>query len=932
MSLQHFQAFDQQLSDLLASPPRPETSQPWLKARQRYFADLAEYWLDTGVTGESRKARLVTLLRAQLLAQITLRVDDHTLGSNHAELLKTSIEMPLPGQRQHLPTAERPQIYRPLLDIGTPHWREYLPGAFVIVEGGPEGSMPDPAESSDYVLLCSLSHGIEAFDDLAELHTELCERLDDLQQSRPLLQLMAGDEQRERARNAERLRYEWFNDDPLQLQVQALIDSQHASLTQVWENAAQTSPIDWPALTSQLDTAADLLPLADSRSALQTRYALLLERNSPAWLKNASAQGLTHIMQTMQELVIAIDKAAAPGILSHDQFLDREGLRSWTCEQLRKAMRQQYQFDADPLELHVTVTMARQRGPVLHPGLATGYIPAASRPQVGDTVELVSQSYSLDQLAMLNVSWLDVDYWLTARVHRADGSPVTQITPAQIKQMVRALDVGESYSRYLRTHLLESPTAKWRRDSYADISRARMRAEAAKARYAGHYLEDAFERGYLWTSTVLDHPDSEQRKALKVMRLSVRQLSIDGHTVQGVMLITPENAGMVRFLVYTPDAPDRRAWREFRNPRHMLRTLREKPALRDYVKERMPLANPDNVERWLSKGGLSPRISRPEITGDFQHALYRAEVHAALAAVDAATNTKLELLGDFSLHVLWVILDLLSLVLPLRALAVLSFARAAISIIDTHKAYVEGDRIGMLRSLVDAFSYASDGINSVSGSTVLRRAIRAMPPTPPLSLPPAMVSAVNTSKLRYRVDGIHKEGIYEQHSPYPGLTFYFIKDSAGQTYQVAFDGYRWRVIDPRKPDAYTKVPVKRREDGEWVVDSPVLWYDGLPDLKALFDTCRLAEVPAGEKHEDADGLYQSDQGLYLLAGGHALPLRAHLLKNHYRLLLAGQNRESPASAILRWQDRQWSLRVRQAGRSSDWLTLPQAYSVSRGSN
>lgn len=932
MSLQHFQAFDQQLSSLLTSPPRPDTSQPWLKARQRYFADLAEYWLDKGASTESRKARLITLLREQLLAQITLRVDDHTLGSNHADLLRTSIELPLPGQRQHLPHAERPQVYRPLLDIGTPHWREFLPGVFVIVEGGPEGSSPDPDHPSDYTVLCSLSHGIEAFDDLAELHTELCERLDDLQQSRPLLQLMASDDQRELARNAERLRYEWFNDDPLQLQAQALIDGQHARLTQAWESAAQASSLDWPTLATQLDTAADLLPLADSRSALQTRYALLLERNSPAWLKNTSAQGLTHIMQTMQELVIAIDKAAAPGILSHDQFLDREGLRTWTCEQLRTALRQQYQFDVDPLELRVSVTMARQTGPVLHPGLATGYIPAASRPQVGDTVELVSQTYRLDQLAMLNIAWFDIDYWLTARVHRADGSPVTQITAAQIKQMVRALDVGESYSRYLRTHLLESPTAKWRQDSYAAISTARMRAEAAKARYAGHYLEDAFERGYRWTSTVLDHPDSRQRAALKTTRLSVRQLLIGGHTVQGVMLVTPENAGMLRFLVYTPDAPDRRAWREYRNARHMLRTLREKPALRAYVKERMPLANPDEIERWLSKGGLGSRVSRPEITGDFQHARYQAEVHAALAAVDAATNTKLELLGDFSLHVLWIILDLLSLVLPNRALSPLSFARAAISVIDTHKARVEGDRIGMLRSLVDAFTHTSDGINSIAGSTVVRRAIRAMPPTPPLSLPPTMASAVNTSKLRYRVDGIHKEGIYEQPSPYPGLSFYFIKDSTGQSYQVAFDGYRWRVVDPRKPDTYTKVPVKRRKDGEWVVDSPVLWYDGLPDLKAMFDTCRLAEVPAGSKREDTDGLYESEQGLYLLAGGHALPLRAHLLKHYYHLLLAEQNRESPTSTILRWQDGQWRLRVRQAGRSSEWLPLPQAYSVSRGSN
>lgn len=930
MSLQQFIAFDQQLSDLLASPPSPDAQLPWLSARQRYFADLAQYWLDTDVTGQTRQARMTAVLREQMLAQITLRVGDHTLGSNHAELMETCIRLPLPWQRQHLGSAARPQVYRPVLDIGTPSWRSYLPGAFVIIEGGPEGRMPDPQQPSEYALLCSLSHGIEAFDDLAELHVELCERLDDPQQSQPLLRHMASDRDRDLALNAERLRYEWFSDDLLLAQAQVLIDGQRTRLTQVWEELAQRDPLDRAQLASRLQQAVDLLPWAGSQSALQTRYGLLLERNSPAWLKNASPQALTHIMQTMQELVIAIDRAAAPGILSHEQFLDQNALNIWTCQQLRARLRHQYQFDIDPLEVHVSVTLARQRGPVMHPGLTSGYIPVASRPQVGDTIELVPRTYRLDELAALNVAWLDVDYWLTARVHRKDGSPIPEITAEQVKQLVRELNVGESYSQYLRLHLLESPTGHWRQERFVAIGKARMNAEAAKARYAGHYLEDPFERGYAWSRTVIDYPASAQRGALG-HRLKVRQWMIDNHTVMGVLLITPEIAGLQRFVVYTPDAPDRRAWREYRNARHLLRTLRDKPALRDYLKERLPLADPAALERGILNGRLGPRVSTPEIIGDFQQALYRAEVHAALALVDASTHTKLELLGEFSLHALWVTLDLISLVLPNRALTPLSFARAALSVFDMAKAYRQDDRVGALKHLVEAFTHVNDAFNSIGGSTVVRRAIRGMPPTPPLTLPPALALKVDTSKLRYRVDGVQKEGIYEQASPYPGLTFYFVKDSAGRTYQVAFDGYRWRVLDPRQPDAYTKVPIKRREDGEWVVDSPVLWYDGLPDLHALLDDCRLAEVPSGIREASAAGLHRAGDRLYLLAGEHALPLRGHLLSDHYHLLM----RSEPGAAvkpwaILRWQDQQWRIRVRQAGRSSDWLALPPAYSVSLG--
>lgn len=931
MSLEQFKAFDLQLSTLLASSPRPDPTLPLTRARQDYFAALADYWLANPDPAGNRRQRLIAIMRQQLLAQIDLRIGDHTLGSGHADLIRTCLNSPLPSQRQHLHTAQRPQVYRPVLDIATPNWRTPLRGAFVIVEGGPEGSRADPRQPSGYALLCSLSHGIEAFDDLAELHLELCERLDDPLQSTPLLRLLDSQEDRDKAHNAERLRYVWFNDDLVQAQVQTVINAQYHTLSHLWRQAAEQTDVDWPALQRRIEHTADLLPWLDSRCALQTRYGLLLERNSPAWLKNASAEGLAHIMQTMQELVIAIDQASAPGILSHTQFAQRDNVLTWTRDRLRTELLQRYQLDLDPLKVYVSVTLARQRGPVTHPGVITGWIPVASRPQVGDTIELVRQTYRLDELALLNIGLLDIDYWLTARIHDQHEATITGITPSEVRQMVRALNVGESYSQYLRTHLLTSLEAQWRREHYVAISRARMRAEAAKARYAGHFLEDPFERGFTWATQVIEHPDSQARALLDAPKVSVRQLLIAGHTLHDVMLVTPDAHPRARLLVYTPDAPDRRAWREFRNARHMLRALRNAPHLREYVQDRLPMLEPDQVERWLTKGGLGAISLSPVITGDFQQARYRAEVHALLATVDAGTNTRLELLGEFSLHAFSVLLDLISLVLPTRWLTALALARSLLSVIEADKAFRKDDRVGVLQHLVEAFTHTSDAVNSIGGTTVVRRAIRAIPPTPPLKLPPSAAMRVDTDRLHYRVDGIHKEGIYEQPSPYPGLSLYFIRDASGISYQVAFDGYRWRVVDPRKPDAYVKVPVIRRADGEWVVDSPLLWFDGLPDLQALFDRCRLSAVPEAGQAQGADGLYQLDQQLYLLAGAHALPLRRHLLDDHYHLLITGQTAQgATAWAILRWRNDEWRIRVRQPGRSSDWLALPEAYAVRRG--
>lgn len=932
--LQRLKSLDAPIIQLLSGFPAHDRALPSWQARQRFFGDLADYWNAPDSTGENRKARLIQLRGQQLRAEIELRMADQTLEPAHAQLLETCLDKPLSWQRQVLPAATRPQLYRPLLDITRPNWRGHIPGVVVIVEGGPPGQLLNHGQARGRALLCSLSHGIEAFSDLSALHRELCERLDDPLQSLPLLRLFVRTDDQSCAHNAERLRYDWLTDDLLQSQVQDLLDAQQRRLADCWQihpEPAQTSAQE--EFAARLRRAADLLEATTSRAVLPTRYALLLEKHSPAWLQRASPQALTHIMQTIQELVISIERAAAPGIPRHHEFLEQNSLQVWTRERLRQALRQQHLLDIDPRHVLISVTMARQVGPVLHPSLPNSYVPVASRDRVGGTVELVPRTYSLEQLALLNVAWLDVDYWLTARVHQADGSALPELSAAQAKKLVRELDTGASYPRFLRTHLIDSAAGRWRQQAHANINRARMHAEAAKGRYAGHFKYSPGQIGYRWARAIMNFPDSQWRPLVQENRIQVRQMLISNQTLQGVLLITTDTPTVKRFLLYAPDAPDRKPWREYASVRELLRSLRDKPAFRDYVIERLPMAKRSTLQTLLTKGRLGRELTTPEITGNFLHACYLAEVRAVIAAVDASTNTRLELLGHASLRALWVILDIVSLILPNRALTPLAFGRAAISALDSVQALDEDDRIGALAHLVEMFTHAGDGLNSISGSTVVRRAIRAMPPTPPVMLPPSYKVQPDPAKLRYRIDGIHGEGVFEKPSTYPGLTHYYIQDNTGFYYQVAFDGYRWRAVDPQQVDAYTKVAVKRREDGEWVVDSPVLWYDGLPDLAALLDDCRLEEVPQGEAEPSTPGVYRSNDKLHLRAGGHALPLRAHLLEHHYHLLIPGQpNRRGPAWAILRWQDEQWRIRVRQPGRSSDWLALPAGYSDNRGSS
>jgi hypothetical protein len=113
----------------------------------------------------------------------------------------------------------------------------------------------------------------------------------------------------------------------------------------------------------------------------------------------------------------------------------------------------------------------------------------------------------------------------------------------------------------------------------------------------------------------------------------------------------------------------------------------------------------------------------------------------------------------------------------------------------------------------------------------------------------------------------------------------------------------------------------------------VLWHDGLPNIQQLLEDCRLSTPLHGTVSEDDAQLFQDNTALYLQLGSQQLPVRRHLLADHYHLVLPETLRGAvPAWAVLRWQDAQWRIRVRQTGRSSNWLALPAAYSDNRGSN
>lgn len=903
-----------------------------LPSRQSLHGELSTFWSTPDSQGRSRASGLADIRRAMMHAEADLRLADQTLSAEQASVISTFLDLPHAWQRRHQPLARRAQAYRPVLSRNSPAWRGALPGLFVIATGTAEGQDLEPDQATGPVLLWGLAQGVEAYPSLHDLHVELCERLDDPLQSPPLLRLLVDKIHIDNAGQADRLRYQWYADDPLQAQVDCLIEAQRRRLNHAWA----VLPTGEPQRASDgLREAMALNEEAGSKALLDTRYAALLERNLPNWLRSASPQALAHVMQGMQELIAAGEQVAAPGILTLNQFQQRNSLQAWASKRLQERLRSDLGVTVAPSQILINVVYTRQTGPWLHPFQPSPYVTWRGFQQVGGSlVETVHASYPLDELALRNLAWFDYDYWLTARVSSRDGAALpAALDPNYIKALVRALNVGDSYASYLRTELIDSAQGRWRLYAHTKVNRARMHAELAKARYAGHLAQDWSERHYRWVGQVLAQPHNALRPRVDGHKVVARQLLIKGNTVQGVLLLNSTSANSTSFVLYTPDAPDRRAWRSFASPRALLRLLRNKPALRTYLKQRLPLLPATQVEKLLLKGRLGTALQTPAIDDDLFFSCYMAEVHALLAKADTNSHSTAEVDAEQALKLGLTLLDLISTVLPNKVMIPLALGRMALELWNGVEAYRADDLNGVLNHAYNALSHFNDIGTSMASMGLMRRMLRGMPKQPPLPLPPRFSVTPDTNTLRYRIDGVYGEEVYERASALEGLSEYFVQDRQGHFFKVSFDGYRWRAVDPDQPDAYLTQPVKRLANGDWVIDSPLLWYDGLPDLMRLLDDCRLQVQLAGTPDSASQGLFRAQEQLYLQTAGGQLPLRRHLLPGHYHLPIPEATQAGVVPwAVLRWQDGQWRIRVRQPGRSSDWLALPAGYSASLGSS
>lgn len=200
---------------------------------------------------------------------------------------------------------------------------------------------------------------------------------------------------------------------------------------------------------------------------------------------------------------------------------------------------------------------------------------------------------SLAEFALHNTSRYDGRSIRVVTSGLPPGAPVPGVHT--LRQLARELDLASRFASYLRERVSD-PQGRDFRGATMQIQQARMRAEAVAARMAPYFpeqaaafLDDRGERGYRMVETVLNSPAAATRRAVDGHRIAVRQLVYRGAVVSDVLLIGVRDVrSSPRVVLYTPGAPDGRAFREFSDRPTLTRDFLYAPAFEAYLLARLP--------------------------------------------------------------------------------------------------------------------------------------------------------------------------------------------------------------------------------------------------------------------------------------------------------------------------------------------------------
>jgi hypothetical protein len=441
---------------------------------------------------------------------------------------------------------------------------------------------------------------------------------------------------------------------------------------------------------------------------------------------------------------------------------------------------------------------------------------------------------ALRSIGWLNVAPVEIVGARDKRIRMSQGATV---------DLLRRLDIHATYPAYLSDRLRDSAAGKRRRDQAMAVVSARMRFDLEDARVSmyipgepGDLLADHAERGYDFVRAVLDAPVEQDRRRVDGHVIEVRQLELEGARLAGVLEIGAQDVRAVpRVILYTPDAPDGRAFREFADRGEAMRRFFAEPRFAAYLAQRLPaswagasrdgttqrfcFACPTGVVRgvtWASPGNrfVSVRVSRDFRAADDDTTIARLGLEAS-----RFTRPTAEADYDDAAVLGQVALDVGLGALPLRVGIAISIGRSLHAAWQGAEHAARGEQAEAAQSYIAALSMGADLVtaritaqaafrsvfvrtNGLAGS-LQRVRLPSASRVPPFDRR-YLANDIDTRQWRPVGDGVLTDGrrhVIEQ----DGYRFSVVRDTSNAT---------WRLAVPDGPGTAYRPPVHRRA-GRW---------------------------------------------------------------------------------------------------------------------
>ncbi|MEE3635724.1 hypothetical protein UIA24_15885 [Pseudomonas sp. AL 58] len=611
------------------------------------------------------------------------------------------------------------------------------------------------------------------------------------------------------------------------------------------------------ALAQKPAAEADFLtlsPQVDYPTALQRLVALDVEltqarfdAHTPAWYRDAP------LAERQQLHALETQVAAASQRFTEQSLLQVPDFESFVKAQATEKINQLLGTPAGTVDPDtIIITSPRERATFTHL-LRNGY----------------DDSISLTQ-ATLDTS---------ATFEGPEGVDLSPLRPENVSGAIRGQWVADRYIQVLRDTLLnpEHEGYATRRQASVTLTQLQMSVAALRSKLMGQITGEQ----YAWLSQTLSsfqREDAPTRLAHPVHLLNFNLeavfntaeypwLAYLGHlswmnehlgtveTVEGnYVMLAPENTGQPA-LLYTPDAPDGLAFREFQSFEASLAHA----GMGDYYKDRMR----HKLGRWMSyrlhavrRGAAAGPVLSSAPIMSLQKAFHDQRIERKMTDVADLELGRADMISRITWTGVELVATAVTLPFPPASFAVGAFFALKESA-SAIKALADGDRAKAVQhALSSAFNTLGALGDMKHGFKGLGKLWKMLPHASDVSTtrialagndalhgvaPPLSNRVIDRSfalkqrpkDLTLRTDGDFN-GVYEGEVGADGFPHYYITDTRGRYYQVQYKGgvalEPWRIVETRRR-GYGPA-VRRNILGHWEVSFDVGLRGGAPQTPA----------------------------------------------------------------------------------------------------